>query len=151
MQDPDLKEIKERDLKFVTDAKPTKKQIKDLLFAWKICRVSKSNAIVLVKDEILISSGVGQQDRKRCCKLAIIKADRNANPTGISSRSYGARNTVAASDGFFPFTDGPAVLFKAGVKAVIEPGGSIKDNDVIKFFNKHKIPLVFTGIRCFKH
>ncbi len=139
VQEPDLKEIREKDLKIVTKARPTKKQIKDLLFAWKICKVSKSNAIVLVKDETLISSGVGQQDRKRCCKLAVIKAGKRA------------KNTVAASDGFFPFPDGPEILIKAGIKAIIQPGGSIRDNQIIELCNKYKIPMVFTKIRCFKH
>lgn len=139
VQEPDLKEIKEKDLKIVTKVKPAKKQIKDLLFAWRICKVSKSNAIVLVKDETLISSGVGQQDRKKCCELAISKARKRA------------RNTVTASDGFFPFSDGPEILIKAGVKAIIQPGGSIRDDKIIEFCNKYKIPMVFTKIRCFKH
>ncbi len=139
VQEPDLKEIKEKDLKIATKVKPTKKQIRDLLFAWKICKLSKSNAIVLVKDETLISSGVGQQDRKKCCELAISKARKRA------------KNTVAASDGFFPFPDGPEILIKAEVKAIIQPGGSIREDEIIKLCNKYKIPMVFTKIRCFKH
>lgn len=139
VQNPDLKEIREKDFKIVTKTKPTKKQIKDLLFAWKICKVSKSNAIVLVKDEILISSGVGQQDRKRCCQLVVTKAENRA------------KNTVAASDGFFPFSDGPEILIKAGVKAIIQPGGSIRDKETIELCDKYKIPMLFTEIRCFKH
>lgn len=139
VQDSDLKEIAQKDLKIVTKTKPTQKQIKDLLFAWKICKVSKSNAIVLVKNETLISSGVGQQDRKRCCQLAVTKAGNRA------------KNTVAASDGFFPFSDGPGILIKAGIKAIIQPGGSIRDEATIEFCNKSRIPMVFTNIRCFKH
>lgn len=139
IQEPDLKEIKEKDLKVPTKKKPTKKQIKDLLFAWKICKISKSNAIVLVKDKTLISSGVGQQDRKRGCQLAIAKAGKRA------------KNTVAASDGFFPFSDAPALLIKAGIRAIIQPGGSIHDENSINLCNKYKIPMAFTGIRCFKH
>jgi phosphoribosylaminoimidazolecarboxamide formyltransferase/IMP cyclohydrolase len=139
VQEPDLKKIKEKDLKVATNVRPAKKQIKDLLFAWTICKVSKSNAIVLVKDETLISSGVGQQDRKRACELAILKAGKRA------------KNTVAASDGFFPFSDGPEILIKAGIKTIIQPGGSIHDNDIIKLCDRQKIPMVFTGIRCFKH
>ena len=139
VQEPDLKEITEKDLKAATKIKPAKEQIKDLLFAWKICKVSKSNTIVLAKNETLISSGVGQQDRKRCCFLAVTKAgDR-------------AKNTVAASDGFFPFPDGPEILIKAGVKAIAQPGGSIKDEDAIAICDKYKISMVFTNIRCFKH
>lgn len=139
VQEPDLKRITKKDFKIVTKTKPTEKQIKDLLFAWKICKVSKSNAIVLAKDETLISSGVGQQDRKRCCLLAVTKAKNHA------------KNTVAASDGFFPFSDGPEILIKAGIKAIIQPGGSIRDKETIKLCNKYKIPMVFTNIRCFKH
>jgi phosphoribosylaminoimidazolecarboxamide formyltransferase/IMP cyclohydrolase len=139
IQESDLKEIKEKDLKFPTKKKPTKKQMKDLLFAWKICKVSKSNAIVLVKEETLISSGVGQQDRKRACQLAIKKAGK------------GAKNTVAASDGFFPFSDAPKLLIKAGIKAIIQPGGSIHDKDIIKLCDRYNIPMVLTKIRCFKH
>ncbi len=139
VQEPDLKEITEKDLKVVTKIKPADKQAKDLLFAWKICKVSKSNAIILVKDKTLIASGVGQQDRKRCCEIAVRKAGKRA------------KNTVAASDGFFPFPDGPKVLIKAGVKAIAQPGGSIRDKDVIAVCNQYKIPMVFTNIRCFKH
>ncbi len=139
VQEPDLKEIKEKSLKIATRVRPTKKQIKDLLFAWKICKVSKSNAIVLVKDETLISSGVGQQDRKKCCELAVNKAGERA------------KNTVAASDGFFPFPDGPEILIKSGVKAIIQPGGSIRDEEIVELCNKYKVPMVFTKIRCFKH
>jgi len=139
VQEADLKKIREKDLKIVTKARPTKKQTKDLLFAWKICKVSKSNAIILVKNETLISSGVGQQDRKRCCQLAAMKAGKSV------------KNTVAASDGFFPFSDGPGILIKAGVKAIIQPGGSIRDKETIELCNKYKVAMVFTGIRCFKH
>lgn len=139
IQEPDLKEITEKDLKVVTKVKPNREQFRDFLFAWKICKLSKSNAIVLVKNETLISSGVGQQDRKRCCQLAVAKAGKHA------------KDTVAASDGFFPFSDGPAILVKAGIKAIIQPGGSIRDEATIEFCNKKRIPMVFTNIRCFKH
>ncbi len=115
------------------------KQIQDLLFAWKICKVSKSNAIILAKKETLISSGVGQQDRKRCCELAALKAGKKI------------KNSVAASDGFFPFSDGPEILIKKGVRAIIQPGGSIRDKETIDLCNKYKVPMVLTNIRCFKH
>lgn len=139
VQEPDLKKITEKELNIVTKAKPTQKQIRDLLFAWKICKISKSNAIILVKDETLISSGVGQQDRKRACRLATEKAGKRA------------RGAVAASDGFFPFSDGPEILIRADVKAIIQPGGSIRDKETIELCDKYKIPMVFTNIRCFKH
>ena len=87
----------------------------------------------------MISSGVGQQDRKRACQLALKKAGKRV------------KGTVAASDGFFPFPDGPEILIKAGVRAIIQPGGSIRDKETIKLCDKYKIPMVFTGVRCFKH
>lgn len=139
IQEPDLKKLIKKDLRVVTKIRPTRKNVQDLLFAWQICRVSKSNAMVLVKQETLVSSGVGQQDRKRCCELAVSKAGKRA------------KNTVAASDGFFPFPDGPEVLIKAGVKAIIQPGGSIRDKETIDLCNKYKIPMVLTNTRCFRH
>jgi len=138
-QELDLKKLEEKDLKVITKKKPTKKQIKDLLFAWKVCKISKSNAIILVKDEALISSGVGQQDRKRVCQLAVMKPGNRA------------KNCIAASDGFFPFPDGPEILIKAGIKAIIQPGGSIRDKETIELCNRYNIPMAFTGVRCFKH
>lgn len=146
-QDFDSKQISEKDLKVVTSKKPTKKQIKDLLFAWKMVKVSKSNAVTIVKNQALISSGVGQQDRKESCRIAIYKA------TDKDRGKY--KNTpngsVAASDAFFPFPDGPEILIKAGIKAIIQPGGSIRDQETINICNKHKVAMVFTGIRAFKH
>lgn len=131
--------LKESDIHVVTKKKPTTSQINDMLFAWKICQVSKSNTVVVAKDATLLSSGVGQQDRKRCCELCVHKA--------VSSLT----GAVAASDGFFPFADGPEVLIDAGITAIMQPGGSIHDKDVIEFCDKKGIPMVFTGIRAFKH
>lgn len=139
VQSPGNKEILEKNLKIVTKKKPEKEQIQDFLFAFKVAKVSKSNAIAIVKNQALISSGVGQQDRKRCCELAVLKAGK---------RAFGA---VAASDGFFPFPDGPKILAKAGVKAIAQPGGSIRDQDSIDLCNKYDIAMVFTGIRAFRH
>ncbi|HSW88530.1 MAG TPA: bifunctional phosphoribosylaminoimidazolecarboxamide formyltransferase/IMP cyclohydrolase [Candidatus Saccharimonadales bacterium] len=119
VQDADIYPLDKTQLACVTNKKPTKKQIDDLLFAWNICRVSKSNCVVIAKDGVLLASGVGQQDRKRCCELCISKA------------SGSTENTVAATDGFFPFRDGPDVLIKAGIKAIIQPGGSIRDQETI--------------------
>lgn len=140
IQDPDSRVITEADLKVVTNVEPTPEQIKDLLFAWQICRSSKSNTIVVAKDQMLVGSGVGQQDRKRCCELAISKSD---------GRSMGA---VAASDAFFPFPDGPTVLINGGVKAIVQPGGSIRDQLTIDLCNERGIAMVLTGgVRCFRH
>jgi phosphoribosylaminoimidazolecarboxamide formyltransferase/IMP cyclohydrolase len=139
VQNSDIYQLKAKDLKIVTKKKPTKKQLADLLFAWNIARTSKANAIVLVKNQQLVGSGVGQQDRFRCCQLAVNKSDRRA------------KNSAAASDAFFPFADGPEILIKAGVKAIIQPGGSIRDQETIDTCNKNNIAMIFTGIRCFRH
>ena len=139
VQEPDLETITRKDLKVVTQKKPTGSQIKELLFAWVACRCCKSNSIVISKNMQLVGAGVGQQDRMRCCHLAVSKAGKRAE------------NAVAASDAFFPFADGPEILIKAGVKAIIQPGGSINDKKIIDLCNKYNIAMVFTGIRCFKH
>ncbi len=139
VQEADIYQLKNQDLKIVTRKKPTRKQLTDLKFAWKIAQVSKANSIVLAKNQQLISSGVGQQDRLRCCQLAAAKAGQRS------------KNTVVASDAFFPFKDGPETLIKAGVKAIIQPGGSIRDQETIDLCNRQNIPMVFTGIRCFYH
>lgn len=139
VQEPDTYELKPTDLKIVTKKRPTKLQMNNLFLAWELARVSKSNTIVLVKNEALVSSGVGQQDRKRCCELAVSKAGKRS------------KNCVCASDAFFPFSDGPEILIKAGVKAIIQPGGSIRDQETIDLCNKYKVAMVFTGVRCFKH
>jgi phosphoribosylaminoimidazolecarboxamide formyltransferase/IMP cyclohydrolase len=143
----DSKEIKENDLRIVTKGGPTKKQIKDLLFAWSIVRLSKSNAVVIAKNQTLISSGVGQQDRKEACRIAVFKATDEAR--GKNKKT--PIGMVAASDAFFPFADGPEILIKAGVKAIIQPGGSIRDQETIDLCDKYGVPMVFTGIRSFKH
>lgn len=139
LQEPDTYKLNAGDLKIVTRKRPTDLQMNNLLLAWELARVSKSNTIVLVKNEALVSSGVGQQDRKRCCELAVSKAGKRA------------KNCVCASDAFFPFSDGPEILIKAGVAAIIQPGGSIRDQETIDLCNKHKVAMVFTGVRCFKH
>lgn len=139
IQDVDTYELGEKDLKCVTDVKPTKKQIDDLLFAWKVSLVSKSNCVVAVKDGVLVSSGVGQQDRKRCCELCVSKAIKPLT------------DAVAATDGFFPFRDGPDILIRAGVKAIIQPGGSIRDQETIDACNEKGVAMIMTGVRAFKH
>ena len=139
VQEADTYRLKAKNLKTVTKKKPTSRQLEDLIFAWNICRISKANCIALIKNHQLISSGVGQQDRKRCCLLAVNKAKERA------------QNTVAASDAFFPFKDGPEILIKSGVKAIIQPGGSIRDQETIDLCDQHQIAMIFTGVRCFKH
>ncbi|HVF69684.1 MAG TPA: bifunctional phosphoribosylaminoimidazolecarboxamide formyltransferase/IMP cyclohydrolase [Xanthomonadales bacterium] len=139
VQDTDNYLLTKKDLKCVTRKKPTKEQIDDLLFAWKISQVSKSNCVVAVKHGVLVASGVGQQDRKRCCELCVKKAVKPL--TGA----------VAATDGFFPFSDGPDILIKAGIKAIIQPGGSIRDQETIDACDKSGVAMIMTGVRAFKH
>lgn len=139
MQDFDTATLSKNELKVVTEKKPTEAELEDLLFAWTISQVSKSNCVVAVKDGVLISSGVGQQDRKRCCELCVSKATRSL------------KGAVAATDGFFPFRDGPDVLIKAGISAIIQPGGSIRDQETIDACNESNVAMIFTGIRAFKH
>ena len=146
-QDFDSKILTEKNLKVVTHKRPTKKQITDLLFAWMIVKVSKSNAIAISKNQTLVSSGVGQQDRKEAARIAVFKATDLAR--GKTKKTpIGA---VAASDAFFPFPDGPELLIKAGIKAIIQPGGSIRDQDTIDLCNKYGVSMAFTNIRSFKH
>lgn len=139
VQEQDNYELKKEKLKVATKTAPGKEELEDLIFAWKICKSSKSNTIILAKNLQLIGSGVGQQDRKRCCELAVSKAFGRTN------------NGAAASDAFFPFADGPEILISSGIKSIIQPGGSLRDEDVIKLCNRNKVSMLFTGIRCFKH
>lgn len=129
-------------LKTVTDTAPTEQQITDLIFASKICKNTKSNTIVLAKDGKLIASGTGQTSRVDALKQAIEKA----NTFGFS-----LEGAVMASDAFFPFPDCVEIAHNAGITAVIQPGGSIKDELSINYCNENKVAMVFTGTRHFKH
>ena len=142
VQDKDLKTDNKNDLKIVTKKNPEKKEIEDLLFASKICKHTKSNTIVLVKNKQLISSGTGQTSRVDALKHAIQKA-KNFN--------FDLSGAVMASDAFFPFPDCVEIAHDHGVSSVIQPGGSIKDNLSIDFCDKNNISMVHTGIRHFKH
>lgn len=140
IQQPDTRTLTREDLRVVGEVQPTPEQIKDLLFAWQVCRACKSNTITIAREGMLVGSGVGQQDRKRCCELAVSKS---------LGRATGA---AAASDAFFPFPDGPEVLADAGVTAILEPGGSLRDQETIDLCNRRGVALVFNGgIRCFRH
>lgn len=129
-------------LKNVTSKKVSENQIEDLIFANKIVKHSKSNAIVLAKDLTLLASGIGQTSRVDALKQAIEKA---------KGFNFDLNGSVMASDAFFPFADCVEIADKAGVKAVIQPGGSIRDNDSINYCNEHDIAMVMTGIRHFRH
>lgn len=126
-------------LKVVTKRAPTEEEINDMLFAWAVCRSTKSNTVVAAKGETLIASGAGQQDRVRCAELCVSKGGEKM------------KGAVAASDAFFPFPDGLEVLLKSGVTAVIQPGGSVNDAKVIEAADKAGIAMVTTGIRAFRH
>ena len=117
--------------------------MESLIFAFSICKYAKSNAIVLVKDKSTIGMGSGQPSRLDSCNLAIDKARR--------FQSKNLLNCVAASDAFFPFTDGVETLIQAGVHAIIQPQGSIRDKEIIKLADKTKTVLVFSKTRHFKH
>lgn len=141
-QDLDLKTDAEEDLKVVTQRAPTKTQVEALLFASKICKHTKSNTIILAVNGQLLSSGVGQTSRVDALKQAIEKA-------GVFG--FDLKDAVMASDAFFPFPDCVEIAHQHGIKAVIQPGGSVKDQDSIAFCDKHDMAMVFTGIRHFKH
>ncbi len=141
-QDRDLKTETESDMSLVTNRTPEKSEISDMEFANKIVKHTKSNAIVLAKEKQLLASGVGQTSRVDALKQAIIKA---------GSFGFGLKGAVMASDAFFPFSDCVEIAQQAGITAVIQPGGSIRDNDSIEYCNKHNMTMVFTGTRHFKH
>lgn len=142
VQDRDLKVETIEDLKQVTEKAVNPEQIEDLLFANKIVKHSKSNAIVLAKGKQLCASGVGQTSRVDALKQAIEKA---------KSFGFDLNGAVMASDAFFPFPDCVEIASKAGVNAVVHPGGSIRDNESIEFCNNNGIAMVITGFRHFKH
>jgi len=141
-QDPDHLTLSEDSLKFVTIKKPSKKEIHDLLFAWIIAKHTKSNAIVFVKDGATLGVGAGQMSRLDSSKIAQMKARQN----GLE-----LIGSVAASDAFFPFADGLLEIIKCGATSVIQPGGSVRDQEVIDAANENNVSMVFTGIRHFKH
>ena len=135
--------IDKKKLKCVTKLKPNKKEMAEIHFAFNVCKHVKSNAIVLCNSFSTIGIGAGQPSRLDSCKIAVQKARQ--------FQSSKIRNSVAASDAFFPFTDGINILIKAGVKTIIQPGGSIRDQEVINSADKAKIKMFFTGIRHFNH
>lgn len=141
-QNQDTKTEEPGDIEAVTEKKPDNNQLADLLFANKLVKHTKSNAIVLAKNNQLISSGTGQTSRVDALKQAIEKA---------GNFGFDLSGAVMASDAFFPFKDSIEIAHKAGIGAVIQPGGSIRDQESIDFCNEKGIPMVFTGYRHFKH
>ncbi|PIP53735.1 MAG: bifunctional phosphoribosylaminoimidazolecarboxamide formyltransferase/inosine monophosphate cyclohydrolase [Bacteroidetes bacterium CG23_combo_of_CG06-09_8_20_14_all_32_9] len=141
-QDKDLKTETIANLHTVTKRTPTQQEIEDLIFANIIVKHTKSNAIVLTKNKQLLASGTGQTSRIDALKHAIEKA---------KSFGFNLQGSVMSSDAFFPFADSVELAYNAGITAVIQPGGSIRDEDSIRFCSEHKMAMVFTGIRHFKH
>ena len=142
VQDKDLGSVQASDLKCVSKTQPTAEQMQDMLFACKVAKSVKSNAIVYVKNQMTIGIGAGQMSRIYSAKIAGIKA----TDEGLTVES-----SVMASDAFFPFRDGIDAAAEAGIKAIIHPGGSMRDEEVIAAADEHGIAMVFTGMRHFKH
>ena len=142
IQDDDHKKINANDLKCVTKREPSKEEINDLLFAWKVAKFVKSNAIVYVKNKQTIGIGAGQMSRVISAEIANLKA---------KEEGLDVTNASMASDAFFPFRDGIDKAALSGISSIIQPGGSIKDEEVIEAANEHNIAMMFTGIRHFRH
>jgi phosphoribosylaminoimidazolecarboxamide formyltransferase/IMP cyclohydrolase len=142
VQTADEARVAQSDIKVVTKRVPTEQEMRDLLFAWKVAKYVKSNAIVYCKDAMTVGVGAGQMSRVDSARIAAIKAENN-KLTVVGS--------VVASDAFFPFRDGLDVLAKAGATAVIQPGGSVRDQEVIAAADEQNIAMVFTGFRHFRH
>jgi phosphoribosylaminoimidazolecarboxamide formyltransferase / IMP cyclohydrolase len=139
IQDADVKPLSDADLKVVTKRVPTPDENRALLFAWKVCKHVKSNAIVYARDGQTVGVGAGQMSRVDSCKLGAMKAQ------------LPLKGTVAASDAFFPFPDGVEEIAKAGATAIIQPGGSVRDPEVIEAADRLGLAMLFTGVRHFRH
>jgi phosphoribosylaminoimidazolecarboxamide formyltransferase/IMP cyclohydrolase len=142
VQDRDLGMVSLEDLEVVSEIKPDDKQLRDLLFAWKVAKFVKSNAIVYAADGQTVGVGAGQMSRINSARIAAIKAEH----AGLE-----VRGSVMASDAFFPFRDGIDNAATVGISAVIQPGGSIRDEEVVAAANEHGMAMVFTGMRHFRH
>ncbi len=144
VQNRDLVGLNEYHWKVVTERQPTEQEMADLRLAWLVCKHTKSNAITVCKDGRLIGNGAGQMSRVMSCRIATWLAKENGHEDQLNG-------SVAASDAFFPFRDGPDILADAGVRAIIQPGGSKRDADTIAACNERGLAMIFTGTRHFKH
>ncbi|MCX7611666.1 MAG: bifunctional phosphoribosylaminoimidazolecarboxamide formyltransferase/IMP cyclohydrolase, partial [Ignavibacterium sp.] len=142
VQERDLTTLNVSNIKIVTENKPSSREMYDLIFAWIVAKHVKSNAIVIAKNKVTLGIGAGQTSRLDSVKIAINKA---------KELGFDLSNSVVGSDAFFPFPDGVIKLAEAGVSSIIQPGGSIRDEEVIQAANKYKLSMLFTGIRHFKH
>ena len=127
------------ELKVVTTRQPTDEELRELLFAWVVCKHTKSNAIVYARDGQTVGVGAGQMSRVDSVKIGAMRAQLSV------------AGSVLASDAFFPFRDGIDEAARHGITAVIQPGGSVRDEEVIAAANEHRLAMVFTGVRHFKH
>ena len=139
LQDNDVRPLTEADLKVATERKPTEQEMRDLLFAWKVCKHVKSNAILYARNGRTTGVGAGQMSRVDSARIGAMKS------------VLGIKGSVAASDAFFPFPDGVEVIGEAGATAIIQPGGSVRDQEVIDTANKLGLAMVLTGVRHFRH
>ena len=139
LQDNDMRPLTDADLKVVSERKPTEQEMRDLLFAWKVCKHVKSNAILYARNGQSTGVGAGQMSRVDSARIGAMKS------------VLGIKGSVAASDAFFPFPDGVEVIAEAGATAIIQPGGSVRDQEVIDTANKLGLAMVLTGVRHFRH
>jgi phosphoribosylaminoimidazolecarboxamide formyltransferase/IMP cyclohydrolase len=144
VQTPDLIALNEDQWRIVTQRAPTDAEMNDLRLAWLICKHTKSNAITICKNGMLLGNGAGQMSRVMSCRIATWLAKENGHANDL-------RGAVAASDAFFPFRDGPDILMEAGVTALIQPGGSKRDDDTVAACDDCGVAMIFTGTRHFKH
>ena len=134
--------VAEKDLKVVSDRVPSNDEMADMMFAWKVAKMVKSNAIIYAKDNRTVGVGAGQMSRINSARIAGIKAEH----AGLE-----VAGAVMASDAFFPFRDGIDNAAAAGISCVIQPGGSMRDDEVVAAANEHGMAMVFTGMRHFRH
>jgi phosphoribosylaminoimidazolecarboxamide formyltransferase/IMP cyclohydrolase len=144
MQTRDLVGLNEEQWKVVAQRQPTETEMNDLRLAWLVCKHTKSNAISICRDGMLIGNGAGQMSRVMSCRIATWLAKENGHAEAL-------KGAAAATDGFFPFRDGPEILMEAGVTAIIQPGGGKREQDVIEACNQRGVAMIFTGTRHFKH
>lgn len=149
VQDKDFGVITREDLKVVTEREPTEEELRDMLFAFKVAKHVKSNAIVYAKNGATVGIGAGQMNRLDSSRIAAIKAGEAAQKIGLDVSL--AKGSVVASDAFFPFADGLIAAAEAGVTAIIQPGGSIRDEEVIAAADERGLAMVYTDMRHFRH
>lgn len=149
VQDRDTYQITADDIKVVTDRSPSERELSDMLFAFRVAKHVKSNAIVYARDGMTVGIGAGQMNRRDSSRIAAIRAGEAAEIAGADN-SF-AKGSVVASDAFFPFADGLLAAAEAGATAIIQPGGSLRDEEVIRAANNKGLAMIFTGIRHFRH